>query len=170
MVAAPTACSTTPPSDGMTTLVLGLGNPLLTDDSVGLRVVQHLQPELTGRLSVELGEEYCGGLRLMERMIGFDRVILIDAICSGGRPGAIRVLTPQDVPTRHSGSSHDTDLHTAMALGRQAGARLPDDENVRLVAVEAADVLTFNEECSSSVRSAIAKAAGAVLTLLATWR
>ncbi len=170
MSAAPATCSTTPASTALTTLILGLGNPLLTDDSIGLRVVQHLQPQLAGWPDIEIGEDYCGGLRLMERMIGFDRVILVDAICRGGEPGAVCVLTPRDVPTRHSGSSHDADLHTAMALGRQAGARLPDDDNVRLVAVEAADVLTFNEECSASVQSALGEAAEAVLSLLAVWR
>jgi hydrogenase maturation protease len=170
MTAAPATLSTTPASISLTTLVLGLGNPLLTDDSVGLRVVEHLQPQLAGRADIRMGEDYCGGLRLMERMIGFDRVILVDAICSGREPGAVCVLTLRDLPTRHSGSSHDADLLTAMALGRQSGARLPADENVRLVAIEAADVLTFGEECSLSVQSAIGKAAEAVLTLLAVWR
>jgi hydrogenase maturation protease len=153
----------------MTTLILGLGNPLLTDDGVGLRVVQHLQPRLAGRPDVELDEDYCGGLRLMERMIGFDRAILVDAICSSGEPGAVRILRPQDLPTRHSGSAHDADLPTALALGRQAGARLPEDENIRLVAVEAAEVFTFGQECTPAVQSVIGQAAEMVLKLLAAW-
>ena len=170
MIAAPETRSETPAPGAMTTLILGLGNPLLTDDSVGLHVVRRLRGQIADRPGVELDEDYCGGLRLMERMIGFDRVILVDAICSGGEPGAVCVLTLRDLPTRHSGSSHDADLLTAMALGRQAGAPLPSDKNVRLVAIEAADVMTFGEECSLSVQSAIGKAAEAVLTLLAVWR
>jgi hydrogenase maturation protease len=97
-------------------------------------------------------------------------VILVDAICSGGEPGAVCVLRPQDVPTRHSGSSHDADFGTALALGRHAGVQLPTDENIRLVAVEAAEVLTFGWECTSLVRPGIGQAAGIVLNLLVEWR
>ena len=49
------------------TLVLGLGNPLLTDDSVGLRVARELRSLLSGRPDVVVEEDYWGGLRLMER-------------------------------------------------------------------------------------------------------
>ena len=65
-------------------LVLGLGNPLLGDDSVGLRVAQQVQAQLADRPEVEVAEDYWGGLRLMERLAGFERVIIVDAICSGG--------------------------------------------------------------------------------------
>lgn len=170
MLAAPVNPVQTPAPGTMTTLILGLGNPLLTDDSVGLRILQHLRTRIADRPGVELDEDYHGGLRLMERMIGYDRVILVDAICNGGEPGSIRVLTVRDVPTRHSGSSHDADLRTALALGRQAGARLPDDENIRLIAVEAAEVLTFGQECTLPVRSCIGRASDMVLKLLALWR
>ncbi len=170
MTAALAARSQVPASGVVPTLVLGLGNPLLTDDGVGLRVIEHLRPQLAGWSNVELEEDYCGGLRLMERMIGFDRVILVDAICAGGRPGTVRVLTVQDIATRHSGSSHDADLRTALTLGRQAGARLPVDENIRIVAVEAAEVLTFGRQCTPAVRSGIGRAAEIVLKLLTAWR
>ena len=65
------------------TLILGLGNPLVTDDSVGLRVVERLKPLLAEQGDVEVSEDYWGGLRLMERMIGFDRAIVVDAIQTG---------------------------------------------------------------------------------------
>ncbi len=170
MMAAPATRAETPAPGAVTTLILGLGNPLLTDDSVGLRVVERLQAVMADLPGVEIDEDYCGGLRLMERMIGYQRVILVDAICSGGEPGTVRVLTLDDLPTRHSGSSHDTDLTTALALGRQAGAPLPEDRSIRLVAVEAAEVLSFSQECTSAVRSGIEQALEVVLKLLASWR
>ena len=69
----------------MKTLILGLGNPLVTDDSVGLRVIEQLKPLLADRADVEVSEDYWGGLRLMERMIGFDRAIVVDAIQTARR-------------------------------------------------------------------------------------
>ncbi|MGB9625699.1 MAG: hydrogenase maturation protease [Phycisphaerae bacterium] len=151
------------------TLVLGLGNPLLADDGVGLRVAQRVRSMLTGRPEIEVAEDYCGGLRLMERLIGFDRAVLIDARCSGGRPGTVCLLALDAAPGRHLASSHDVDLPTAIELGRRAGASLPAIEDIRVVAIEAADVLTFREECTPPVRAAIERAVDAVLSVLSAW-
>ena len=87
----------------MKTLVLGLGNPVLTDDSVGLKVVEQLRPMLSSRPDLEVDEDYWGGLRLMERLIGFDRAVLVDAICTGAPPGTIHRLAVDSIPTQHNG-------------------------------------------------------------------
>lgn len=150
----------------MKTLVLGLGNPLLRDDSVGLRVVERLRDELDGLEDVDVDLDYWGGLRLMERMIGYDRAIIIDAICTGGQPGTLHLLSPNDIPTQRSTSAHDVNLPTALELGRQAGAKLPDSDDILLVGVEAQDVLTFAENLTPDVEAAIPQAMDAVLTNL----
>jgi hydrogenase maturation protease len=150
----------------MRTLVLGLGNPLVSDDSVGLRVAAELKRRLADRPDLEIGEDYWGGLRLMERMIGFDRAVVIDAICTGAPPGTIHRLTPDAVPTQRSASAHDVNLPTALAFGRRAGAKLPADENVLLVAIEAEDILTFSEECTPAVQAAVGRAVREVLEIL----
>ena len=142
----------------MKTLVLGLGNPLVTDDSVGLRVAAELKSRLAGRPEVVVSEDYWGGLRLMERMAGFDRAIVIDAICTGAPPGTIRRLTPGSIPTQRSASAHDVNLPTALAVGRTAGLHLPRDEDILLVGIEAEDILSFGEQCTPAVAAAIAPA------------
>jgi len=151
----------------MKILVLGLGNPLVTDDSVGLRVAAKLQPLLADRPDVDVSEDYWGGLRLMERMVGFDRAIVIDAICTGAPPGTIHHLTPASIPTQRSTSSHDVNLPTALALGRSAGLHLPGDEHILLVGIEAEDILSFGEQCTPAVEAAIAPAVQEVLLMVA---
>ena len=148
------------------TLVIGLGNPLVSDDSVGLRVVKYLRPWLQERMDLELAEDYWGGLRLMERMIGYDRAIVVDAICTGQPPGTLHLLSVGSVATQKSASAHDLNLPTALAFGRQAGAHLPPDDAIQLVGVEAEDILTFREECTPAVAAAIPHAARMVLELL----
>jgi hydrogenase maturation protease len=143
-----------------------LGNPLLRDDSVGLRVVQALQSRLAGRSGVKLSEDYWGGLRLMEHMIGYDRVIVVDAMRGGGPPGSIHRLGPGSVPTQRSASSHDVNLPTALRLGRLAGAELPADERILLIGIEADDVETFSEELSPAVQEAIPQAVDLILAEL----
>lgn len=142
----------------MKTLVLGLGNPLLRDDSVGLRVVQQLRADLIDHPEVEISEDYWGGLRLMERMVGYDRVIVVDAMRSGGPAGAVFRLTPGSVATQRSASTHDVNLSTALRLGRMAGTQLPPDERIVLVGIEADDVETFGEELTPDVQRAIPEA------------
>ena len=147
----------------MPTLIIGLGNPLVTDDSVGLRVAAELRQHLAGRPDVEVAEDYWGGLRLMEQMVGYDRAIVIDAICSGAPPGTIHHLAPGDIPTQRSASSHDMTLPTALALGRQAGLQLPQDEAILLVGIEADDILNFGETCTPAVAAAVSRAVADVL-------
>ena len=150
----------------MRTLILGLGNPILRDDAIGLHVVRALRPVLAGRDGIDLEEDSHGGLRLMERMIGYDRAIILDAIITGAEPGTVHVMASLDAPTQHCASTHDVNLPTALALGRQAGVPLPSDGNILLVGIEAADILSFGEECTPAVRAAIAPAVREVLEAL----
>lgn len=152
----------------MKTLILGLGNPLVGDDSVGLRVAAELARQLADRPDIVVDEEYWGGLRLMERMIGYDRVIVIDAMVSGLPPGSLQWLTVQSLPTQHTASSHDVNLATALAVGRHAGAQLPPDEAIWILGIEAQQVETFSDQCTPAVAEAIPKAVTAVLEKLSS--
>ena len=145
------------------TLIIGLGNPLLRDDAVGLHVARRVRAALAGRDDAEVVEESCGGLRLMERMVGYDRAILIDAIRGDRTPGTVLTLDPREVHTQHSASAHDVNLPTALALGRRTGARLPSDDQLRIIAIEVEDVETFGEEMTPAVEAAVPRAAAQVL-------
>ncbi len=150
----------------MRTLIIGLGNPLVTDDSVGLRVAAGLRARLAQRFDIAVVEDYWGGLRLMEQMVGYDRAIVVDAIRTGAPPGTIHHLSPSDTPTQRSASSHDMTLQTALALGRQAGLRLPENEAILLVGIEAEDILNFGETCTPAVAAAVPRAVADVLAVL----
>ena len=149
------------------TLILGLGNPILTDDGVGIHVVRavaaHVQPA-----GAVLAEASVGGLRLLDTLAGYERVILVDAIQTpGGRPGEVHLLHPNDLRTSlHSGSTHDLSLPGALALGHQLGLVLPADEALTIVAVEVEDVLTFGESCTPAVAAAIPWAVEMVLACI----
>jgi hydrogenase maturation protease len=150
----------------MKTLILGLGNPLLRDDSVGLRIARQLMPLLQDNPDVEIDVDYWGGLRLMERMIGYEKAIIVDAICSGKQAGTIHLISPGDLPTQRSASPHDVNLPTALEFGRSAGASLPLDENILLVAIEAGDVLSFDETLTPAVEDAMPEAIRMVLSAI----
>jgi len=183
----------------MKTLVVGLGNPILTDDGVGVRAAWALAQLLAGHngngshngraeptavmeglhaefdngpasAAITVTEASVGGLRLMELMIGYDRVIIMDAMMvnKGLGAGSIHRLTLDDLaamsPTQHSASAHDTTLITALASGQQLGFHLP--EEVVIYAVEVENVLDFNEEPTTAVAAAIPEVVTAVLAEL----
>jgi hydrogenase maturation protease len=150
----------------MKTLILGLGNPIVSDDSVGLKVSAILKGRLTGRDDVEVSEDYWGGLRLMERLIGRERAIVIDAICTGAPPGTLHRLTPDDIGTQRSASAHDVNLATALEFGRQAGMPLPANPHIILMGIEAENILDFSEHCTPAVEAAIPRAVEMVLDIL----
>lgn len=137
----------------MRTVIIGVGNPVLRDDSVGLRVARELRERVRGA-SVSVLELCGGGMRLMEAMAGFDVAIVIDAIESGGRPGTIHRLEPGSLPqTRSINSTHEGSLAAALELGRATGLRIPAE--IRIWAVEAADTVTFSESLSPAVEKAV---------------
>ncbi len=77
--------------------VIGVGNPLLGDDGLGIAAIEQLQllqlPE-----EVELIDGGCGGLNLVHLFAGCRRVVLIDAADFGGQPGESRQLAATDLP------------------------------------------------------------------------
>ena len=103
------------------TLVLGLGNSILTDDAVGLLVAREVRRRIGS--AIEIAEASVAGFDLLEAFSGYDRVIVIDSIQTpGGSPGAIYRLYPEDLPaTERLTGAHEIDLATAIALGRRLG-------------------------------------------------
>ncbi len=143
------------------TLVLGLGNPLLGDDAIGLEVAKLARERLAVREDVDVQEEEAGGLRLMERMSGYQRVVVVDAIVSGGVPGTIRRMGSDEAPTQRTAIAHGIDLPRALALGRSLG--LPMPETVRIVAIEAESVLEFRHDMTPAVAASLEAAVAAVI-------
>jgi hydrogenase maturation protease len=156
----------------MKTLVIGLGNPILTDDGVGVKVAFAVRDRLAaaGENDIEVTEASVGGLHLMEMMVGCDRVILVDAIQTrDGQPGTIHCLTLDDIdsrlPTQHSASAHDMNLPTALEMGRRLGLALP--EKIEIFAIEAEDVVTFGEKCTPNVAAVVPYVTELILKSLA---
>jgi hydrogenase maturation protease len=149
------------------TLVLGMGNTILCDDGVGIYVVQEVAKQFQ-RDGVDFAEASVGGMRLLDVLKGYERVIMVDAIQTrDGKPGDVYRIGPDDLKVSlHAGSTHDLSLPGALALGRGMGMTLPDDEDFVIVAVEVEDVLTFGEECTPVVEEAIPQAVEAVLAEL----
>ena len=137
----------------MRTLVLGLGNPILTDDGVGLQVARELDSRLD-RQEVTVMETSLAGLDLLDLLADYDRVIIIDAIQTvGGKVGQIYRLKPEVFnATRHAATPHDINFATALELGNKLNLPLP--RQIDIFAIEVVDTDTFGEECTPEVKKA----------------
>ena len=149
----------------MKSLIVGLGNPVLCDDGVGIHVVRRLR-EMELPDGVEVVEAGTAGLALLDLISGYDRLIVVDAIDAGLPAGTVKELTLDDLASAaplHLSSSHDANLVAVCELGRTLGLPIPLD--VRIVAIQIADAQTFSEACTPEVAKAIGPACEAAVAL-----
>ncbi len=135
-------------------LILGLGNPILSDDRVGLEVARALLARLPAG-SAELVEAAVGGMELLHLLEGWRRVVVVDALHPGRlAPGEVAELSLDELePTHTALSPHTAGLLQCLEFGRRCGLAMP--EQVRVFAIGVRDPLTFGEACTPEVAEAI---------------
>jgi len=146
----------------MKTLVLGLGNPILSDDGVGIKVAREVANQLNSP-QVTVAETSGAGLSLLDSIVGYDKVIIIDAIqTKEGNTGQIYRMGTEDFSlTKHFSSPHQVNLVTALELGKMLNLAMPQE--ITIFAVEAKDITNFSEKCTPKVEQAIPEVVKMVL-------
>ena len=85
----------------MKTIVLGVGNPILQDDGVGLHVIDALRQRMNNPM-VTIETASTGGMNLLDMIRGYEKVILIDAMKQNdSKPGEVKRFLLSDF---HHGS------------------------------------------------------------------
>ncbi len=150
----------------MKTLILGMGNPILGDDAVGIRLARDLHAYLGDPPSTDFIEECCaGGLNLLDLIAGYERLVVIDSIKTAeGRPGTWYRFDASSLrETMNLRNVHDTNFATALALGRAMSLVLPADAESHIFAVEITANDTFSEELSPGLAEAYAELAEEII-------
>ncbi|MEM2838554.1 MAG: hydrogenase maturation protease [Thermoplasmata archaeon] len=136
------------------TLLLGIGNPIRTDDAIGILVAREISKMRLPDVDVE--EIAASGIEVMELMLDYDKVVIVDAIMLPDRsPGEIMRLEEKDFShTVHGASPHGVNLSTAIMLGKKtAPSRMPKE--IVFYAMQAADVDTFSESLTPDVKKSL---------------
>ena len=143
------------------TLLVGMGNPILRDDAVGVRLAREVSARLGASPGLDVLEECSvGGLGLLDVVAGHDRLIVLDSIKAGGRPGHWYQFDGTSLrETMNLRNVHDTNLATALELGRRLGMRVPAERAVHVFAVEVLDNQTFDERMTEPVEAGLAECA-----------
>jgi hydrogenase maturation protease len=152
------------PAVWLSTLIVGLGNPLRGDDGVGCRLVtelatRDLPPE------VEVLDGGMAGLGLLDIMEGWERVVVVDAADVGQEPGTYVRFAPADarlVPAADRFSFHHAGLGEVLALASALDRSLPE---LVVFGVQPAGV-GWGQGLSAAVESVLPALADAVLAEL----
>lgn len=121
----------------MKTLILGIGNPILGDDGVGLHIAQALEGVLPNAAVVTTTMI---DLDLLEILAGYKRIFIVDALLgSADKIGTVKKLTPEQ-GTLHLFSSHGLHFFELLKLGRELQYKLPEIGGIYGIVI--------GEECS----------------------
>ena len=151
----------------MSTLVIGLGNPLMGDDGLGLAALGRLGSEWVVPPGIRLLDGGTWGLQLLPHIEDADRVLLLDVIEAGEAPGRLVVLERDALPRffAHKLSPHEIDLRDVLALAELRG-RLPGE----LVAIGLQPgVVTFSPGLTPEVEAGVTPMLEAVIARLEAW-
>lgn len=153
-----------------TTLVLGIGNTLLTDEAVGVRVAEYLTehpaPDDLGLKPMDGGTM---GLTLLVEMEDADALVVIDAAYLNSPPGTIKVFEGAEMDhflRTRSRNPHDIGLDDLMD-----GLRLREavPEHRALIGIQP-EILTVGESMTDAVAASVPKAARAIVELVRGWK
>ena len=142
------------------TLILGVGNTLMGDEGVGVRVIEHLEG-IPLRSGIHLLDGGTGGLVLLGPMQEADKIILVDATLDDRPAGTVRKLRPRfskDYP--RTLTAHDIGLKDLLDAFYLTGRGAPD---VTLFAVSIQELTELSTELSQEIQAVVPEIARQVL-------
>jgi hydrogenase maturation protease len=151
------------------TLVLGIGNTLLSDEGAGVHALVYLQthhPDLDGVAYLDGGTL---SFTLAEAITESDNLVVLDAAQLGADPGTVRGFVGEDMD-RFLGTTkrsvHEVGLLDLLDIARLS-ERLP--ANRALIGIQP-EKLDWGDAPTEPVSDAIPEAAGMALKLIESWR
>lgn len=142
-------------------LVLGVGNILLRDEAIGVRVVESLQETYTFSPNVDLMDGGTLGLSLLDPICRSDYLIVVDAVQNGGEPGTLYRLPAEELNKRmkFKNSLHQLDLVETLVYSEMMGKR----PEAVIIGVEPADISPWGTEMTEIVQSRMPEMCSRVL-------
>ncbi len=143
------------------TLVLGLGNELYGDDGIGIYIIQHinektdLKNELTSFCeSVEFKPCSQTGLSLLDVIIGYDSLVIIDTIKKANPcTGKIHVMEGNELRYIPGPSPHYVSIPQSIEIGKKLGLKVPS--SIKIIAIEAKNMYNLGEILTEEMKKKV---------------
>lgn len=149
------------------TVVIGVGNPIMADDGLGLAVLEVLRDGWSFEPPIELVDGGTWGVTLLPYIEDAHRLMILDAINAKQEPGTLVVVERADLPRRFRAklSPHQVDLHDVLALAELRG-RLPEDTVAMGLQPKLVEMAT---ELSPALQGCLGVVVDAAIDRLAQW-
>jgi hydrogenase maturation protease len=136
------------------TLLLGLGNDILCDDAIGLLVAREIRRRAAGKEGIAVRETCEMGLALLDYIVGFKNLVVVDAIQTRkAPPGSIHELDGTELKVLPVTSPHFLGVGEMITLGKQLGLQVP--ENLKIFAIEIEDGTTITDQLTPVLAKAL---------------
>ncbi|MGD8785885.1 MAG: hydrogenase maturation protease [Phycisphaerales bacterium] len=132
------------------TLILALGNPILSDDAVAHKVADHLAEHLNSA-KYDIIKSSAATMDIIPKLTGYNRLVVIDAVQLGSAPvGTVHHFNLEDLAsTVRKSSPHDINFATAFSMAEQWGYHIP--ANIRIYGIEAKELTKFSQNCTPEI-------------------
>ena len=144
-------------------LILGLGNPILSDDSVGLKIVDEIEKLLCRNENIDFCKVAISGITILDIISGYKHLVLVDVIKTGREE--IGTLNKHDISdfkdSIHLSSPHQLNFPSVIEFAKKTGIPIPVE--IDLFTIEVEDIYTFSEECSPGIKKEIPEIAREII-------
>ncbi len=142
-------------------MVLGVGNILLRDEGVGVRVVERLKAAYRFPDNVELVDGGTAGLDLLPVVEGVSRLIIVDTVKTSGPPGSIFRFTPDDINIKvpYKTSLHQIGMVEVFAVAEALGRKM----EAVIIGVEPEDMSSWGLELTPTIEARVPEIMALVL-------
>jgi hydrogenase maturation protease len=146
-------------------MVLGVGNPIMSDDGVGLALLARLEQARPSH-RVAYVDGGTGGMSLLPEVEAAARLLVLDAV-AGGQPGEVRHLSGDEIPRLLASklSPHQIGLLDVLTAARLRGAEPALIEVVGVVPASVELAIGLTEPVQAALDEATARA----LAVLDAW-
>ena len=142
----------------MKTLFLGVGNKILGDDGVGIYIANEVKKKINNP-DIKVDEAITGGMNLLDLILGYEKVIIIDAVKSkDGSHGKVERISLNNFNTMHSFNPHDVSLNEAIEMAKKLGENRIPKEIIIIGIMMKSIPLEFGENLSKEIAAIIPEA------------
>jgi hydrogenase maturation protease len=140
------------------TAILGFGNPVRSDDAIGVHVVNELQKHLPDHDDISLFDMGTSAFEILFKLKGHQRIIIIDSVINSGEPdgtlfhlpaSAINAQIQEDPMVFLHGMKWDQALSYAKKM---MGSEFPEN-NIQVYLIAISEI-KINMELSGTVKAA----------------
>ncbi|MBN2689238.1 MAG: hydrogenase maturation protease [Gammaproteobacteria bacterium] len=131
------------------TIIIGVGNPMRSDDGIGVRVIEKYRANDSSAAIINGGTD---ALNLIDSIKQYPKAIIIDAVRMNTEPGTIKVFSPKDakIIQNDSLSTHGLGLAEMLVFLKELDIKT----KITIIGIEPEDI-SYGDVLSATIEQQI---------------